>query len=231
MKETGAKFLVTGEVLGQRPMSQRKDAMRTIERESGLEGLILRPLSAKLMDPTIPEIEGLVDREKLLSVSGRSRKPQIDLAAKLGINDYPCPAGGCLLTDSGFASRMKDLMKHKKDFTVNDVQILKAGRCFRLAQGAKLIVGRNEEENNKLLKLAQASDLCFSPTDVNGPIGIGRGIFNNDNIAQASSIIARYSDSDSKERTKIEYKDVSSGDTKQVTVLPIVPEEIDKLRV
>ena len=231
MKETGSQFLVTGEVLGQRPMSQRKDAMRTIERDSGLEGLILRPLSAKLMDPTIPEIEGLVDREKLLSISGRSRKPQIDLAAKLGINDYPCPAGGCLLTDSGFANRMKDLIKYKKDFTINDVQLLKAGRCFRLAPLAKLIVGRNEEENNKLLKLAQASDLCFSPTDVNGPIGIGRGIFNNDNIVQASSIIARYSDSDLKERTKIEYKDVSSSDAKQITVLPIAPEEIDKLRI
>ena len=231
MKETGAQFLVTGEVLGQRPMSQRKDAMRIIERDSGLKGLILRPLSAKLMDSTIPEIEGLVDREKLLSISGRSRKPQINLATELGISDYPGPAGGCLLTDPGFASRMRDLMKHKQDFTINDIQMLRAGRCFRIAPGAKLIVGRNEEENNKLLKLAQASDLCFSPTDVNGPIGIGRGIFNNDNIARASSIVARYSDGDLKQRLKIEYKNISSSDAKQVTVLPIVPHEIDKFRI
>ena len=231
MKESGTEFLITGEVLGQRPMSQRRDAMRIIERESGLKGLILRPLSAGLLEPTIPEKAGLVDRERLLSISGRSRKPQMRLAAQLGINDYPCPAGGCLLTDPGFARRMKDLIKHKQDFTVNDIQLLKVGRYFRLAPEAKLIVGRNEEENDKLSKLAQKGDLCFYPISVKGPIGIGRGGFNNDYLFAASSIIARYSDGDLEQKLEIEYKDVSSSLTRQVTVLPMAPQEIEELRI
>lgn len=231
MKESGAEFLITGEVLGQRPMSQRRDAMRIIERESGLKGLILRPLSAGLLEPTIPEKAGLVDKERLLSISGRSRKPQMRLAAQLGINDYPCPAGGCLLTDPGFARRMKDLIKHKQDFTVNDIQLLKVGRYFRLAPEAKLIVGRNEEENDKLSKLAQKGDLCFYPISVKGPIGIGRGGFNNDYLFAASSIIARYSDGDLEQKLEIEYKDVSSSLTRQVTVLPMAPQEIEELRI
>ncbi len=231
MEKAGARFLITGEVLGERPMSQRRDAMRIIERDSGLNGLILRPLSAKLLGPTIPEKAGLVDREKLMSVSGRSRKPQMQLAVQLGINDYPCPAGGCLLTDPGFSRRMKDLMQHNQDFTIKDVQLLRVGRCFRLAPEAKLVVGRNEEENDKLLKLAQKVDLCFYPIGVKGPIGIGRGIFNNDHVFVASSIIARYSDGDSKQSIKIEYKNSSSSLTRQVTVLPMAPQEIEKLRI
>ncbi|MGB2661131.1 MAG: hypothetical protein WBB86_06095, partial [Candidatus Omnitrophota bacterium] len=119
MKETGASFIVTGEVMGSRPMSQRREAMRIIERDSGLGGLLVRPLSAKLFEPSIPEKEGWVDREKFLEIQGRSRKPQIKMAADFGINDYPCPAGGCLLTDVGFARRMRDLMAHKPDFDVS----------------------------------------------------------------------------------------------------------------
>ena len=155
MEESGAAFIVTGEVLGQRPMSQRRDAMRLIEREAGLEGLILRPLSAKALPVTVPEKEGWVDREKLLRVQGRSRKPQIELADHYGIHDYPCPAGGCLLTDPGFAKRMKDLMVHDPDFSLNDVHLLKMGRHFRFSPGAKLIVGRQEEENQKIQTFAQ----------------------------------------------------------------------------
>ncbi|NQT21487.1 MAG: hypothetical protein HQ592_17410, partial [Planctomycetes bacterium] len=112
MQEIGASFLITGEVLGERPMSQRRDAMAIIERESGLDGLIVRPLCAKALEPSIPEKEGWVDRSKLLGITGRSRKPQIALAESYGINDYPCPAGGCLLTDAGFAARLRALMQH-----------------------------------------------------------------------------------------------------------------------
>src|SRR4030067_1983115 len=121
MKEGSASFLVTAEVLGERPMSQRKDAMRLIEKEAGLEGVILRPLSAKLLPPSIPEKEGWIDRERLLNIQGRSRKTQIELAAFFGIQDYTCPAGGCLLTDPGFAKRIKDLMIHNPEFSINDV--------------------------------------------------------------------------------------------------------------
>ncbi len=229
MKENSAQFLITGEVLGERPMSQREDAMRIIERDSGLKGLILRPLSAGLLDPTIPEKQGLVNREKLMSISGRSRKPQMRLATQLGIYDYPCPAGGCLLTDTGFANRMRDLIKHKPDFTVNDVQLLKVGRYFRLGPEAKLIVGRNEEENDRLLKLAQTPDLRFYPVGVKGPVGIGRGVFNSECSYTASSIIARYSDGDLKQSIKIEYRDGSSS--RQVIVLPMLPQEIENYRI
>ena len=229
MRQVKASFIVTGEVLGERPMSQRKQAMAIIEKDSGLHGLILRPLSAKLLEPTIPEKDKLVDREKLLAIKGRSRKPQIQLAKDFSINDYPCPAGGCLLTDSGFANRMKDLMKHKPDFTINDVQLLRAGRYFRLAPEAKLIVGRNEEENNRILRLAQAPDLRFYPVDVKGPIGIGRGIFNSEHVYTASSIIARYCDRELDQDVTIEYKDSLSG--RQVSVSPILSQDIENYRI
>jgi len=194
MREVDASFLITGEVLGERPMSQRKDALRIIERDAGLEGLILRPLSAKLLEPTIPEKKGIVNREKLLNIQGRSRKPQMRLAQNLDIKDYPCPAGGCLLTDKGFVKRMRDLMVYKPDFTVNDAQLLKLGRHFRLLPRSKLIVGRNEEENKKLLNLAQEDDILFRPQYVKGPVGLGRLDFDEKTIFLASQIIARYSD-------------------------------------
>ncbi len=161
MEETGASFIVTGEVLGQRPMSQRRDAMRLIEKEAGLEGLILRPLSAKFLPASIPEKEGWVDREKLLNIQGRSRKPQIKLAEHFGIRDYPCPAGGCLLTDPGFAQRMRDLNRYHPDFFLNDVHLLKMGRHFRLSPHLKLVVGRNEEENQKIQTFSQEGDILI----------------------------------------------------------------------
>ncbi len=231
MVETGAKFIITGEVLGERPMSQRRDAMRIIERDSGLEGLILRPLSARLLEPTIPEKKGLVDREKLLAIRGRSRKPQIQLATQLGINDYPCPAGGCLLTDPIFARRMRDLMEYKPDFTINDVQLLKVGRYFRLALKARLVVGRNEEENNKLLKLAKDGDLCFYPTSIKGPVGIGRGIFNKDSLSTASRIVARYSDGEQSEKLKIAHKRITSDRCEFIMARPLREERLKALRV
>lgn len=231
MKSNGASFLVTGEVLGERPMSQRREAMRIIERDSGLEGLILRPLSAKLMEPTIPEKNGLVDREKLLAIKGRSRKPQMQLAHQLGINDYPCPAGGCLLTDPGFAKRMRDLMEHKANFTINDVQFLKTGRHFRLTPEAKIIVGRNKDENNRLLKLTQEGDLCFHPVGVKGPIGIGKGEFDQGSIADSSRIIARYSDGRPDEEIKIAYKCIPNQRLSFIKVLPIEEAKLDDLRI
>lgn len=213
MKEIGASFIITGEVLGQRPMSQRRDALAMIERDSGLKGLVLRPLSAKLLKPTIPEERGWVDRERLLEISGRSRKPQIRLAEELGVRDYPCPAGGCLLTDPGFAKRMRDLIKHKPDFTIKDVQLLKVGRHFRLSLSSKVIIGRNKEENERLLRLAKREDICFRPVEVKGPIGIGRGDFDRGAIFLASQIIARYSNGILEEKVKIAIENCPSGNT------------------
>ncbi|MEW6170880.1 MAG: 7-cyano-7-deazaguanine synthase, partial [Candidatus Omnitrophota bacterium] len=140
MQEIGASFIITGEVLGQRPMSQHKKSLNLIDKESDLEGFVLRPLSAKLLPETIPEKNKWVCRDKLLSYNGRTRKPQIALAKKFNIKDYPCPAGGCLLTDPGFARRLKDLLKYDK-LDLNNIELLKVGRHFRLNSEAKLIVG------------------------------------------------------------------------------------------
>ncbi len=231
MREMGASFLVTGEVLGERPMSQRRDAMMIIERESKLKGLIVRPLSARLLEPTIAEKEGLVDREKLLNIQGRSRKPQIRLAAEFGINDYPCPAGGCLLTDSGFARRIRDLMEYRPDFTTHDVKFLKVGRHFRLGPEAKLIVGRNEDENNRLCNLAKDGDLCFYPSKIKGPVGIGRGVFSQDHLKLAFGIIARYSDGGLAEQIEIIYKELPQKTGNSAVVLPMQVPIAEQFRI
>jgi len=156
MDKIGASFVFTGEVLGERPMSQRRDAINLIEKESGLKGLVLRPLSAKLLPPTIPEKEGLIDRELLLAISGRRRKEQMELAKRFGIS-YPTPAGGCRLTDPNFALRLKESFDHDEDST-RDMHLLRYGRHFRLQTGAKAIVGRNERENEIISNLARKGD-------------------------------------------------------------------------
>ena len=138
--------MITGEVIGHWPMSQRREAISLIERESGLAGLVLRPLSARLFPPTIPEKEGIVDREKLLDLAGRSRKGQYRLAKEHDLKEFGCPGGGCLLTDSIFAGRLRDLFRYNPECTMADAAMLKIGRHFRLSDKTKLIVGRNEQE-------------------------------------------------------------------------------------
>lgn len=231
MREQGASFLITGEVLGERPMSQRKDAMRIIERDSGMDGLILRPLSAKLLPPTIPEKEGMVDREKLLNIQGRSRKPQIALAKELGINDYPCPAGGCLLTDPGFAKRMRDLMDHNTNFTLNDVHLLKVGRHFRLSPKVKTIVGRTEKENKKVLSFAQKGDLIYKVLDFPGPITIVRGILEDDLSELPACITAGYSKAKNEKNINVSYKEYPSGRTGVFQVSPLKRERLEELMI
>ena len=150
MAESGADFVITGEVLGQRPMSQRRDTLRVIERESGLEGLLLRPLSAKHFKPTIPEQEGWVDRGKLLAMEGRSRKAQMELAAELDVKNYPCPAGGCLLTELSFVSKIRDVFDHADELNLRDFRLLKLGRHFRIGPRTKVLIGRDDAENEVL---------------------------------------------------------------------------------
>ena len=231
MKETKTSFLITGEVLEERPMSQRRDALRIIERDSQLEGLVLRPLSAKLLEPTIAEKEGLVDREKLFAIRGRSRKPQIQLARQFGIDYYLSPAGGCLLTDPGFSNRMRDLMRQNGNFMINDIELLKVGRHFRLNQETKLIVGRNKNENNRLLNLAKEGDLSFNPTQTAGPVGIVRGEFTKEILPVASSIVARYSDSDGNQRLEIAYKRIPDGMVSSILVFPAGEEKLQNMRI
>lgn len=195
MAEEGAAFVITGEVLGQRPMSQNKNSLNLIEKESGLAGLIVRPLSAQLLPQTLPEKMKWIDRARLLEISGRSRKPQIALVKEFGINDYPCPAGGCLLTDEGFSRRARDLLKHG-EFDLNNVELLKVGRHFRLSPLAKLVVGRDEKENGRLEKMAEKADMVFTGQAVNGPLALGRGkdFMRAEILSLAGSIVSRYCD-------------------------------------
>ena len=175
MRKIGASFLFTGEVLGQRPMSQHKQAITIIDRDSGLKGLILRPLSATLFEPTVPELEGWVNRDKLLGISGRSRKPQMALAAEKDIRDYPCPAGGCLLTDKHFSEKMRDYLEFADHPSIRDIPLLKVGRHFRLANGDKLIVARNEQECKSLKNLFREKDHLLTPVNFPGPVLILQG--------------------------------------------------------
>ena len=230
MKEKDASFIITGEVLGQRPMSQHKPALNIIDRESGLEGLVLRPLSAKLLPPTTPEKEGWVNREKLLEISGRSRKPQMSLAKTYEIGDYPCPAGGCLLTDPGFARRLKDLMKHC-EITLGDIELLKVGRHFRLWAQAKAIIGRNKEENERLDALRKPGDIYFEPVEDKGPVGIGRGKFSQQNIVDTSGIIARYCDNHVNGKVKVASHTWPEGKKNLLQVKPWNDTELQKFRL
>lgn len=194
MLKSGAKFIATGEVLGQRPMSQHKRALYAIEEHSGLNGLLLRPLSAKNLKPTIPEERGWVNRDKLLSISGRSRRPQIKLAREFGISGYPNASGGCLLTDRKFSLRLKDLIRFK-ELNLRNVELLKFGRHFRLGPQTKLIVGRNEKENKYLEKRAKKGDLLFTPEEkVAGPTCLGTGVFDKEQIALSAGIACSYFD-------------------------------------
>ncbi|MFA4842944.1 MAG: 7-cyano-7-deazaguanine synthase, partial [Candidatus Omnitrophota bacterium] len=193
MQEAGASFIVTGEVVGQRPMSQHKATLAIIDKESGLEGLVLRPLSAQLLPETIPEKEGWISRQKMLGFSGRGRRPQMELAKAFHIKDYPCPAGGCLLTDPAFSKRIRDLMQYDK-LSLNNVELLKVGRHFRLSPKARLVVGRNELENARLDALKEPKDHLFMPKETAGPTALGRGQFSEELICFSCGIVSHYCD-------------------------------------
>ncbi len=164
LRERGADFLVTGEVPGQRPMSQRRDALRLADRmlaEWGLEGRLLRPLGARLLPETLPEREGWVDRDRLHAFQGRTRKPQMALAEALGVTEYPSPAGGCLLTDPGFSVRLGDLMAHDPAWDARAVELCKIGRHYRIDPEVKIVASRREEENRRLREIAPPDTPLF----------------------------------------------------------------------
>ena len=199
-REIGASFIFTGEVLDERPMSQHSRAMKIVEEEAGLKGKLLRPLSAKLLPETVMEKKGIVDREKLLGIRGRSRKPQIKLAEGFNIKDYPSPAGGCLLTCKEYADKLRDLFRHKKRCSMADVSLLKAGRHFRFGEN-KIIVGRNEAENNLLTAEKARNDYYFEVPDVGSPITILQGAKTKNAIRMAAALTAFYSDAKSDKAT------------------------------
>lgn len=192
MRESGADFIITGEVLGQRPMSQRRDSLRVIERESGLEGLLLRPLSAQHFEPTIPEREGWVDREKLLAIKGRSRHELFQLADDLDVKNYPCPAGGCLLTELSFVPKIRDIFDHCDELNLRDFRMLKIGRHFRIADRTKLIIGRDENDNKLLDAAKQPEETSLFWMDGNTPHGMIMGPQDEAGLELACRILLRY---------------------------------------
>jgi len=194
MRAEGADFLFSGEVLGQRPMSQTRQSLRYVEKHSGYDGFILRPLSARLLMETIPEKEGLVDRERLLDISGRGRKRQMALAKELGITDYPAPAGGCLLTDVGYSKRLKDLFDHEDSSSESDLHLLKYGRQLRLDSGAKIIVGRTQSDNKFLEEFHNPSkDYLLRLHERPGPIVLITAGADSATIRLAASLCVGYS--------------------------------------
>ncbi len=231
MREIGAAFIITGEVLGQRPMSQHRRQLKLIEKETELCGFILRPLSAKLLPETLPEKKGWVKKEILLNLSGRMRSPQIKMAEDFKINDYPCPSGGCLLADPGFSRRIKDLMKYSL-FNLSEVEFLKAGRHFRITEELKLIVGRNEKENQYLLDLAKGEDACFAPRDVAGPIAIARGLNGNKSLERVcASIVSRYSDGNGNDALAVEKWKAKESKREVLSESPMIEAELEKILI
>lgn len=227
MEMTGADFVVTGEVLGQRPMSQVRDKLNLVEKQSGLRGKLLRPLSARLLKPTVPELAGLVDRNRLESIHGRGRRRQMELADRWGLQDYPTPAAGCLLTDAGYSSRLRDLLSHTDQIDATDLNLLRVGRHFRLDSRTKLVVGRNEQENARLLSLIRPHDSHLEALGTGSPVTILVGDASPENLAQAARITARYSAD--RHQEQVEVTVVSDPDQAALVVSPARPEDTREL--
>jgi hypothetical protein len=218
MNLVGADFIITGEVLGQRPKSQYRNMMRAVERDSGLEGYLLRPLSAKLLDPTVPEQKGLVKRELLGELNGRSRKPQIALAEKYGLEDYPSPAAGCLLTDVSYSNRLRDLMQHTDQIDFNDLNLLRVGRHFRLDENTKVIIGRREDENLKIRRYAKPGHILLEALGIGSPTGVYISNNGDGRIKEAAALTARYCDN--KNDDEVEISVINEGDGRTFRVRP-----------
>ncbi len=199
LEETGADFLFTGEVPGQRPMSQLSDRLRLIDRESGLEDLVLRPLSARLLPETEPERRGWVDRSRLLAIAGRTRHAQLAEARRLGLRHYQSPGGGCLLTDAAFSRKLRDLFEHAGPGGVDaeEVRLLSIGRHFRIGPGLKIVLGRNEDENRRLAGLQGGRRWLVEPHGFSGPSALVCGPRDEPALERAAALIARYARSPS----------------------------------
>lgn len=230
MREVGAAFVFTGEVLDERPMSQHQQGLDLVERKSGLAGRLLRPLSAQLLPPTIPEQEGLVDRGRLLDISGRRRLAQFALARQYGLAGYPPPAGGCFLTKDDSARRLRDVAQHRPEFTRSDFYLVRVGRHFRLSPRARVIVGRGEEENARIAALAEEGDLLFEVPAIGSPVTLLRGDVDEEAIRLAAAITARYSDAHAP-RVVVRYGESYPELARQIEVEPAAADWLETIRI
>lgn len=227
MEQHGFDFIITGEVVGQRPMSQRKDTMPVVQIESGVEDRLLRPLSAKNLPETLPEREGWVEREKLHDFSGRSRKPQLALAKSFGFRDWATPAGGCcFLTDPHYSSRLADIWQSRgsRDYEMDDIMLLKVGRHIRPAKHFKLILAREEGEG-KFLQGYKRQYPTLKVTSHGGPFALIDGVISEEELREAAAIVARYSQGKSANEVILEYVD-TDGQARDLHVKPMSPEEM-----
>ncbi len=230
MEEHEFDFIITGEVVGQRPMSQRKDTMPVVAKDSGSKELLVRPLSAKQLPPTLPEREGWLDREKLLDFNGRTRKPQIALAKHYGFDDYAQPAGGCcMLTDENYAIKLQDMWANRssREYELDDIIMLKMGRHFRLAPHLKIIIGREEGENN-FMQGYKNQFVSIFPTSHPGALCLVDGEFTNDEEReQALALVARYSQGKDAPSVTLNIRQID-GVEQEYLVQPIAAEDINK---
>jgi tRNA-specific 2-thiouridylase len=219
-------FIVTGEVVGQRPMSQRTATMPLVAKQSGADELLLRPLCAKLLPPTLPEINGWIDREKLFGFNGRSRKPQIELATELGFTEFPQPAGGCLLTDKIFCRRLQDLweFRGKKYYSPKDLELLKIGRHLKPRPEIRMIIGHNESDNNFLQNYCDefVSLMC---TSHKGPLVLLQGSIDHETLELAAKITARFSQGKTAEQVTVQIT-LPNQSLQQLIIKPILPDEM-----
>ncbi len=227
LEENGFDFIITGEVIGQRPMSQRRDTMPVVARESGAGGLLLRPLSARLLPPTIPEEQGWVDREKLLDLSGRTRKPQMALAERYGLHDYAQPAGGCcFLTNEQYSAKLADLWRSrgKRDYELDDIMLLKVGRHLRPRPHFKLVIGREEGENN-YLEGYRRQYTRLSTLSHPGPVALLDGEAAGDDLELAARLVARFSQGRNAAQVEVEIR-MPDGASRSLQVAPLDTAEI-----
>jgi len=229
MEKRGFDFMVTGEVVGQRPKSQRKDTMPVVQRDAGIGDLLVRPLCAKNLPETLPEREGWLDRQALHAFSGRSRKPQMALAASYGFEDYAQPAGGCcFLTDAQYSVRLSDLWQSRGDkrYELDDIMLLKVGRHIRPASHYKIIVSREEGEGNFLQGYKKLYP-SLKTISHGGPLALIQGSTTLDEIELCARIVARYSQGKAEDKVELEYSD-GAGDSRQFSVRPLAPDELPR---
>lgn len=234
-QDLGADFIVTGEVLGQRPMSQQRHAINKIDNDSPLGDKVLRPLSAKLFAPSFPETQGWIKREDLFAISGRSRKPQLEMAAKYGLSDFSKPGGGCLLTEAEFSARLRDFFSHKTHATseerLSQSQILRLGRHFRFSENAKAIVARNNVENLELKRLwPKTKGHFFSPVNFDGPVAVFFGEADENSKLQVGKLISRYGKSKTLDQMEIGIEEGQTS-TKFTIQSRMTDEELERYRL